>query len=98
MAEFNDRISAQRSILKIVNLKPNGEELFGLTESAIERWVKNNNICDSLLITLLYEAGEKLFFLANKSQEQITNEYINLVDDFHIIAKRLSDHLTGDAI
>lgn len=77
MSEFNNRIDAQRAILRLVNQATgNREELFGLSKKAIDRWVAVNRIDPkSHIVELVVSAGEELFFLANKSQEQITDEY-----------------------
>ncbi len=77
MNEFNNRIAAQRQILQIVNRKRwKKEELLGLSSKAIERWVSVNQINpESRLVELIITASGKLFFLANKSQEQISEEY-----------------------
>lgn len=77
MSEFNNRISAQRDALKIVN----GSGLFiefllSLTEKAIDRWSKNNKLdAHDPIIVLLKSMSGTLFFLANKSQEQVTEDY-----------------------
>lgn len=75
--EFNNRIAAQRAILQVVNAKNwESEELFGLSSKAIDRWVSANRIGpDSELVRLVRDASAKLFFLANKSQQQISDEY-----------------------
>jgi gas vesicle protein len=75
--EFNNRIAAQRAILRVVNHKPwNSEQLFGLSSKAIDRWVSINRIePSSQLVKLVKDVSAKLFFLANKSQEQISDEY-----------------------
>jgi hypothetical protein len=75
--EFNDRIAAQRSILKELNGNAwPSEELYGLSSKAITRWVTANRLDpDSQLVFLVKAASAKLFFLANKSQEQISPEY-----------------------
>ena len=79
MSEFNNRVAAQRDVLSVVNSLIWTEELFGLSAGAIDRWVKNNNVKeDSALVLLVKEVAEKLFFLSNKSQEQITEEYKSL--------------------
>lgn len=79
MSEFNSRISAQRDILSKINEVEWSEELFGLSSGAISRWIGANNIQEhSELLRLINEAADKLFFLANKSQEQITEEYKHL--------------------
>ena len=77
MSEFNNRIAAQRTILDVVNRGGSfPEELFGLSRKAIDRWILTNHIdSDSRLVILINEASEKLFFLANKSQEQVSEEY-----------------------
>ncbi|WP_440856755.1 hypothetical protein [Pseudomonas syringae] len=74
--EFNNRIDAQRKVLTIVNKLGWQEELFGLSSGGIARWAESNRIAaGDPLHVLVTRAGEKLFFLANKSQEQITGEY-----------------------
>ena len=67
MTEFNNRIDAQRRILRTVNgslrLK---EELFGLSSGALERWSRANALeAGHHLMRLLNEAAGKLFFLSN---------------------------------
>lgn len=77
MSEFSNRISAQRSILKLIN--GSGlytEPLLGLAEKAIDRWYRNNGVdAHDLIVIMLKSMSGTLFFLANKSQEQVTNEY-----------------------
>jgi hypothetical protein len=76
-SEFNDRISAQRSILRAVNNRAwEVEPLLGLSRKAIDRWIAFNKIeVDSRLVGLVSEVSSKLFFLANKSQDQVSDEY-----------------------
>lgn len=75
--EFNNRIAAQRAILRVINRKPwSSEQLFGLSSKAIERWVFVNRIDpSSQLAKLVRDVSARLFFLANKSQEQVSDEY-----------------------
>jgi len=77
MTEFNNRIAAQREILLAVNSSTGWrEELYGMSNGALDRWVQVNGVDrQSRLMRLLVEAASKLFFLANKSQEQVTDEY-----------------------
>lgn len=76
MNEFNNRIDAQREILKLVNSNRRQEELYGLSSGAIDRWARVNDIDPSSeLLRTVRESADKLFFLANKSQEQVTDEY-----------------------
>jgi hypothetical protein len=77
MSEFKNRMATQRQILQLVNCKEHqNEELFGLSSKAIERWATVNAIDpNSKLLSLIKTASGKLFFLANKSQEQISEDY-----------------------
>ncbi len=79
MSEFNNRIAAQREILIVVNRGGWQEELFGLSSGAIDRWINANRLeSGSALVELIRQAADKLFFLSNKSQEQITEDYKHL--------------------
>ncbi|KAA9332774.1 hypothetical protein [Adhaeribacter soli] len=77
MNEFLNRITAQREVIKIINKQ--NENIFplaGLSAKSLERWKIDNSISEeSELMKTLYLISSKLFFLANKSQEQITNDY-----------------------
>ena len=77
MDEFNNRMDAQRDILEVVNRQAGcSEELCGLSKKAIERWITSNQLNrKSDTCNILFQIAKKLFFLANKSQEQITEEY-----------------------
>lgn len=76
MTEFNNRIAAQREILLTVNSVHWCEELYGMSSGALDRWMRANSLDrSSKLVVLLTDAAGKLFFLANKSQEQVTAEY-----------------------
>ena len=77
MSEFKNRMATQRQILRLVNCKEDQkEELFGLSSKAIERWATVNAIdANSKLVSLIKTVSGKLFFLANKSQEQISEDY-----------------------
>lgn len=77
LQEFNNRIAAQRMILRVVNgVQWECEELFGLSSKAIDRWVSVNRVDpDSKLVNLVKQAAAKLFFLGNKSQQQVSDEY-----------------------
>lgn len=77
MNEFLNRITAQREVINIVNQeKKLSFPLVGLSLKSIERWKKENLISDDAEISKIINLiASKLFFLANKSQEQITGEY-----------------------
>lgn len=91
MNEFNNRIAAQRQILQLVNRKKwEKEELFRLSSKAIDRWLYVNHIePESRLVQLVRTASAKLFFLANKSQEQISEEYKMLSEEIADIARAI---------
>ena len=80
MSEFSNRIKVQREALKVVN--GSGlfrEPLLSLTEKAIDRWSNNNDLSNTDRAILLLKAmSGTLFFLANKSQEQVTEDYKTL--------------------
>ncbi|HLO85493.1 MAG TPA: hypothetical protein VK203_10895 [Nostocaceae cyanobacterium] len=97
MSEFNNRIAAQRKVLQLVNRKQwEKEELLGLSSKAIERWISMNRIDpESLLVELVRTASAKLFFLANKSQEQISEEYKTIFKEIEIIYKKIEMELTN---
>jgi hypothetical protein len=74
---FVNRMDAQRAILKEINrVAWPAEELFALSELAIQRWVSANRLAaDDEVVKLAREAGDLLLFLANASQEQVSPEY-----------------------
>jgi hypothetical protein len=76
-SEFNDRIAAQRAVLRVVNgVQWKTEPLLGLSRKAIDRWIARNKIeLDSVVAGYVTMISSKLFFLANKSQDQISEEY-----------------------
>ena len=95
MSEFNNRDAAQRHVLQLVNRKQWREELFGLSSRAIQRWRTVNHIDpDSHLSILVATASSKLFCLAAKSQEQISEEYGKISDEFARIALAIEQETT----
>jgi len=96
MSEFNNRISAQREILIVVNSGGWQEELFGLSSGAIDRWINTNRLePDSVLVKLICEAADKLFFLSNKSQEQITEDYKHLSGEVSVLTSKIKQAVTN---
>ena len=90
MTEFNNRITAQREILYVVNRVLWREELYGMSRGALDRWVRVNGLDQtSRLVSLLLEVAGKLFFLANKSQEQITAEYKLLSSEISLLTEEI---------
>jgi hypothetical protein len=93
--EFNNRIAAQRRIVDAINRNySRTEDLFGLSRKAIDRWVSvNQNDSQSRLVQLMVTASAKLFFLANKSQEQVSAEYRAAAEDVEFVAREIEDEL-----
>ncbi|GAB5524799.1 MAG: hypothetical protein Roseis2KO_26710 [Roseivirga sp.] len=92
MSEFNNRIIIQRDIIKILNKGKFAHQITGLSRSAIERWIIENKLdSNSDLIDLLLELSGKLFFLANKSQEQITDSYKKASGDISRLLQELKE-------
>ncbi|WP_343558991.1 hypothetical protein [Sphingobacterium sp.] len=88
--EFLNRVTVQRSVLQLVNKEKDLKfPLVGLSSKAIERWQIENKIpTTSTLLEFIYLISSKLFFLANKSQEQINPEYIELSKSVaHLVAQ-----------
>lgn len=100
MSEFSNRIDAQRQVLQLVNrIKWEQEELFGLSSKAIDRWISVNLInAQSLLVKLIKESAAKLFFLANKSQEQVTDEYKSTSNEIAVIAQAIELEINKQAL
>jgi len=95
MSEFRNRMDAQRKILQLVNSKRGqNEELFGLSSKAIERWA-GANVLDpnSNLVSLVKQVSGKLFFLANKCQEQISEDYRIASRDIDKLIRSIEDEL-----
>jgi hypothetical protein len=93
MFEFNNRVDLQRTVIKIINNNKFNYEFTGLTQGAIESWVRANKIENIDIIELIYIISSKLFFLANKSQEQITEDYKILNAEINIQIERLKTAL-----
>lgn len=99
MFEFNNRMTAQRKILSLINKRKYNEELLGLSHAAIKRWMDNNNLSkNDELVKLVLLAAQRLFFLANKSQEQITNEYMTLKITINDLIKKIESVVNSNLI
>jgi hypothetical protein len=76
MDEFNSRVDAQRHLLQAVNSKSWSEPLLGLSQGAISRWVAANLLgAKAEVVVQVQEAADQLFFLANHSEDQISDAY-----------------------
>ena len=94
MTEFLERLDAQRAVLTVVNRHEWKEKLFGLSRGSIERWLEaNKEIAPDGTYSLINNAAEKLYFLANKSQEQITEEYVSASSEIKKIVLRIEETL-----
>lgn len=82
MSDFLNRIDVQRKVIKTVNNSTFKFHLSGLSMKAIERWSEENNVHKNQeLNNILFKISAKMFFLSNKSQEQITEDYRKLSDE-----------------
>lgn len=93
MDEFNNRIEAQRKVVDLINRDPQlKEQLFGLSQNAINRWILINGI-DSKgeVVEVLVQISQKLFFLGTKSQEQVTKEYTDTSREIAELYSRLEN-------
>ena len=95
MSEFSNRIDSQRKILRTVNkVQWQGEPLLSLSQRAISRFTKVNQLAENCdIVRLLTQVSEKLYFLANKSQEQVTEEYRTLASEVMIIHNNIREIL-----
>lgn len=92
---FRNRLDTQRDVLELINKYSWKEEIFGLSEQAINRWKNSNNI-SSEIITIVLEISKSLFFLGVRSQEQITDEYFKLSSDITQNINRLNKLLADN--
>ncbi|HMH11717.1 MAG TPA: hypothetical protein VK578_01295 [Edaphobacter sp.] len=93
MSEFTNRVEAQRRLLKIVNAKKkHGEELFSLSDSAIQRWSSVNGVDpSSRVVDLLKKASDRVFVMANHSDAPIADEYLLTVEELCHIGDELKE-------
>ena len=90
MSEFVDRMSAQRALLQVVNSREWHEELFGLSSLAINRWMDSNGISRGAeIVGLLRSASERLSFLANRSQMQVSEDYRRASRDVEALTEEI---------
>lgn len=76
MSDFLNRIEVQRRVIKLVNSSNLQYQITGLSLSSIKKWAHDNKIEEnSDIYNHLLLISSKLFFLSNKSQEQISEDY-----------------------
>jgi hypothetical protein len=99
MSDFNNRMAAQRELLRIVNARQWPKEaLYSLSSKSIERWLMVNGVdANSRLALLVVEASEKLFFLANRSQEQVTDDYKALSNELAALIQSIKTEMARAA-
>lgn len=97
---FSDRMDAQRAILKQINqVTWPKEELFALSEDAIQRWLSVNRLGEDYeVVKLAREAGDALLFLANASQEQVSPEYLSRTANVTAILERISKAMASQKL
>lgn len=97
---FSDRMDAQRAILKQINqVTWPREELFALSEDAIQRWLSVNRLGEDYeVVKLAREAGDALLFLANASQEQVSPEYVSRSANVTAILERLRTAMASERL
>jgi hypothetical protein len=94
VSEFVDRMSAQRKLLQVVNSRAWHEELFGLSSQAISRWMETNGVSgNSEVVAQLRSASERLSFLANRSQMQVSEDYRHVSRDFDALTEEIRETL-----
>jgi hypothetical protein len=94
VSEFVDRMSAQRNVLQVVNTRTWREELFGLSSQAIDRWMDTNEVSPSAeVVALLRSASERLSFLANRSQMQVSEDYRRISNDVEALTEEIRETL-----
>ena len=94
MNEFYNRISIQRKVIKMINSSGVFRSpLNGLTKDSIELWIRLNKVNEIKLINIVYEISSKMLLLANKSQEQITEEYSCISDNVNNCINELQELL-----
>ncbi len=90
-SDFNNRMDAQRNALKAVNSHAwPVEQLYALSDGAIQRWIMVNRIdVASEIASLVTRAGDALHFLANRSQEQVSSEYQMQSQEFSLVLEKM---------
>lgn len=91
--EFQNRIEAQREVLRIINsIARLNEQLMGLSSKAIARWVISNHLNDThSVVEKIYDIAGQLFFLATKSQEPVDGDYKKVSEEVYRSIAELAD-------
>jgi len=96
MDEFNSRVGAQRAILRSVNARAWIEPLFGLSRKSIERWIAVNSLSkQSVIVEHVNAAANELFFLANHSEDQVSDAYQTSAEKIADITRQIDANACG---
>ena len=97
MEEFSSRVEAQRQLVQAVNTHEwKREQLFALTEKAIQRWSTVNQIDSTTrLVKLLRAASLQVFVMANHSDDPIAGAYLLSRERVKTIEKELQAELAN---
>ena len=77
--DIQERMNLQRNLLKKVNSRCELPfYLNGLSQSAIDTWLKSNEKIDSQLVQILQKVSSSLLVLSTRSQESIDIQDLNL--------------------
>ena len=95
--EFNNRMAAQRRLLRTVNKSDCWREtLAGISVDAIERFARVNLLSASDdVVQILRSAAKIMQCLATKSQEQLTDDYANVVREVDELQHKLETILAN---
>ena len=95
MDEFNNRVDAQRQILRTINERTwKGEQLFALNTKAVQRWSSVNRIeASTRLVKLLSAASAQIFIMANHSDDPVAGTYIITTERVNAIENQIREEL-----
>ncbi|MCK8066413.1 hypothetical protein [Cobetia sp. 1CM21F] len=96
-SEFYNRIDAQRKAIKLINSSGvYSTPIYGLSDKAIDRWANDNDLfINDSCVCLIKKISASLFFLSNKSQEQVTDDYKKLSGSVDLMLEELGVKLGG---
>ena len=91
MSEFENRIEAQRKLIKTVNERiSHGERLSALTEPSIDRWASaNRRVADDRVVKILRNASKEIFAMANHSDDPVCGTYRLSAEELASLTKEL---------
>lgn len=94
VSEFGDRLRLQREVLRLINSLTWSEELFGLSDHAIARWADRNRMPpQSELVRRVRVASDRLGLMANKSQMQVSDDYLRAWNEMQDATRDIEDAL-----